>query len=374
MVKLDTILIKIASRCNINCDYCYVYNMGDNGWRSMPTQISFDTVGVIAKTLNKLYYTQQRPFSVILHGGEPLLLGKNKLKTIVELLRNFLPSDCPLGIQTNGILITEEILECCFKAKTTISISIDGPQQINDKSRVGHNGKGTFDRVIKGIETLKNHKESAFLYSGLLAVIDPASNPSEVYNFFKTLSPPSINFLHRDGNHVNLPVGKSTLNSTEYGEWFTKLFAVYLADPEPMRIKFLDDLIRQILSDRLHEENIGLAEHGVLIIDTDGTIAKNDTLKSSFDGADRFTQNWSILTDDLNEILDSQEFVEYHFSQQPSSPICRKCPELNICAGGMALHRWNPLNGYDNPSVYCADQKFLIKNVRDRLREIESSL
>lgn len=348
--------------------------MGDNGWRSMPTQISLDTVAAIAQTLKELYYTQQRPFSVILHGGEPLLLGKNKLKNIVESLRNSLPSDCLLGIQTNGILITKEILDFCFETRTTISVSLDGPQQINDKSRVGHDGKGTFNRVIKGIETLKNHKESAFLYSGLLAVIDPTSDPSEVYDFFKTLSPPSINFLHRDGNHVNLPVGKSTLNSTEYGEWFTKLFAVCLADPEPLRIKFLDDLIKQVLSNGRNEEDLGLAEHGVLIIDTDGSIAKNDTLKSSFNGADRFTQNWSILKDDLNKVLGTKEFIEYHLSQQPSSPICLKCPELNICAGGMALHRWHPKNGYDNPSVYCADQKFLIKNVRDRLREIESSL
>jgi len=348
--------------------------MGDNGWRTMPAQISLDTINAVAQALKKLYNTQQRPFSVILHGGEPLLLGKNKLRNIVELLRDALPLDCPLGIQTNGILITEEILDFCYKTRTTISVSLDGPQQINDSSRIGHDGKGTFDRVIKGIETLKNHRESAFLYSGLLAVVDPTSNPSEVYNFFKTLCPPSINFLHRDGNHVNLPVGKSTLTSTEYGEWFAQLLDVYLADPEPLRIKFLDDLIKLVLSDKKIEREPDLAEHGVLIIDTDGSIAKNDTLKSSFDGADRFSEKWSVLTDDLNAVLCSKEFVEYHLSQQPSSLICRKCSELHTCAGGMALHRWHPENGYDNPSVYCADQKFLIKTVRDRLREIQSSL
>jgi len=164
--------------------------MGDNGWRAMPAQISVEIITAVAQALNKLYYTQQRPFSVVLHGGEPLLLGKNKLKNIVETLRSSLPLDCLLGIQTNGILITEEILDFCYETRTTISVSIDGPQQINDRYRVGHDGKGTFNRVIKGIETLKNHRESASLYSGLLAVVDPNSNPSEVYNFFKTLSHP----------------------------------------------------------------------------------------------------------------------------------------------------------------------------------------
>jgi len=129
-----------------------------------------------------------------------------------------------------------------------------------------------------------------------------------------------------------------------------------------------------VLTHNSDEKQNGLSEHGVLIIDTNGAIAKNDTLKSSFDGADRFSQNWSVLTDDLNEILNSNEFAEYHLSQQPSSPVCHKCSELQTCAGGMALHRWHPENGYANPSVYCADQKFLIKNVRARLREIQSSL
>jgi uncharacterized protein len=33
----------------------------------------------------------------------------------------------------------------------------------------------------------------------------------------------------------------------------------------------------------------------------------------------------------------------------------------------MTLHRWNSDNGYDNPSVYCADQKLLIGRIRKYL-------
>ena len=28
-MQLDTILLKVTSRCNINCSYCYVYNKAD---------------------------------------------------------------------------------------------------------------------------------------------------------------------------------------------------------------------------------------------------------------------------------------------------------------------------------------------------------
>ena len=38
MTAVDTILLKVASRCNINCTYCYVYNMGDSAWKRMPPE------------------------------------------------------------------------------------------------------------------------------------------------------------------------------------------------------------------------------------------------------------------------------------------------------------------------------------------------
>src|SRR5205085_494501 len=100
--------------------------------------------------------------------------------------------------------------------------------------------QGTFDKVMEGIERLRKHPDSNFLFTGVLAVVDPESNPEEVYGFFKKLEPPSVDFIYRDGNHSRLPDGKKSLQSTEYGEWMAKLLDVYLADLNPIRIRFLD--------------------------------------------------------------------------------------------------------------------------------------
>jgi uncharacterized protein len=37
-------VVKIHSRCNLACDYCYVYEMADQGWRSQPTRMSLRVV------------------------------------------------------------------------------------------------------------------------------------------------------------------------------------------------------------------------------------------------------------------------------------------------------------------------------------------
>ena len=311
MVELDTILLKVASRCNINCHYCYVYSMGDSGWSRMPKRMSRETCRVTAEALGNLAHEQDRPFAVVLHGGEPLLLGAKSLAFLLSTLREALPPECAISIQTNGILIKEEILDLCARTRVTLSVSLDGPKHIHDQHRVGLTGKGTFGSVIRGIERLKSHPESGFLFTGLLAVIDPKSDPSELYTFFKELSPPSVDFIPRDGNHSRLPESKKSLLTTEYGQWMTELLDVYLADHSPIRIRILDDVMKLVLGGAGSKDGVGLTNYGVLIIDTDGSVTKNDTLKSSFDGADRFSESWSIHEHRLSDILASASFAEY---------------------------------------------------------------
>jgi uncharacterized protein len=344
--------------------------MGDSGWASMPSQISDETIAAAAQALSNLSLAQQRPFAVVLHGGEPLLLGEVKLARLLAALRNALPDKYPLSIQTNGILITDKTLNLCSENRTSLSVSIDGPRHVHDRNRVGHSGRGTYDEVIRGIKWLSEHRDADFLFAGLLAVIDPTSAPDEVYGFFKGLNTPSVDFLYRDGNHTNLPQGKASLQSTEYGLWLSKLLDIYLADPNPPRIRLLDDLIKLVLGGSGIKEGVGITDFGIAIIDTDGTVTKNDTLKSSFNGADRFTQKWSVHKHKFTEILSSQEFTDYHTLQRPSSEVCQSCPELAVCGGGMTLHRWRDDNGYDNPSVYCADQMLLIRHIREQLSNL----
>jgi uncharacterized protein len=306
----------------------------------------------------------------VLHGGEPLLLGVTNLDYVISTLREALPPDCAISIQTNAILISREILDLCAGARVTLSVSLDGPRHVHDRKRVGFAGEGTFDKVLEGIGRLRAHPDSGFLFAGLLAVIDPESDPGEVYSFFKDLGPPSVDFICKDGNHSRLPEGKALPSTTEYGRWMVALLDIYTADDTPIRIRILDDMIKLVLGGVGSKDGAGLTNYGVLIIDTDGSVTKNDTLKSSFDGADRFPEPWSVHTHNLCDIVRSAEFAEYHAMQRPSSPICLACPELSVCGGGMTLHRWRDGNGYDNPSVYCEDQKLLIGRIREKVASL----
>ena len=373
-VTIDTVLLKVASRCNIDCRYCYVYRMGDASWASMPHLMSRRTLTAVGDSLRGLYRDQHRAFAVVLHGGEPLLLGEKELDFALSTLRRALGLEPSLCIQTNGILITDGVLDICARNKTTISVSLDGPPDLHDRHRIGHDKEGTHSRVLDGISRLRNHRDSQFLYSGLLAVIDPHSDPGDVYRYLKRHGAPKLDFLYKDGNHSRLPAGKESFESTEYGLWLSRLLSIYVRDPNPTPIRILDDTVKLVLGGYGTKEGIGLTDYGIVVVDTDGTLTKNDTLKSAYRGADRFDTPWSVHTHELKKIRRTPSFWDYHALQWPSSAICRSCPELSVCGGGMPVHRWADGNGYDNPSVFCSDQKVLIQHVRQALASYASLL
>jgi uncharacterized protein len=365
-VHIDTVLVKVVSRCNLDCSYCYVYHMGDEAWRVLPKRLTRQTEFAIVEQLAALLKSQGRPFSIVLHGGEPLQFGCSRLATFLENLRSTLGKTCGISIQTNGVLISEAILDICSANGVSISVSLDGPANIHNQFRLDSRRRATHQRVLAGIEKLKRHPHAAQLFSGALAVVDPYSSPADVYAFFKELGVPSVDFLYRDGNHTVLPYGKASPTSIEYGRWMSALLDLYVSDPAPFRIRVLDDLMKLILGGAGTKEGIGLTDFGILVIETDGSIKKNDTLKSSPLG-DRFNGTRNISEQSLVDIVGSAEFEEYHNSQRPTSSKCCDCQILRVCGGGMLTHRFKDGSGYDNPSVFCSDQIFLIERMRSLL-------
>jgi uncharacterized protein len=343
--------------------------MGNDRWKSQPKKMNDATVKAIALELAGLAHAQEQPFSVVFHGGEPLLVGPSRFEGICRTLRQMLPKECALHLQTNGVLLSEHILQTCSHHDVGISISIDGPIQVHDSNRIDHRGRGSHEKVLTGIRRLIDHPNGPKLFTGVLAVIDTKSDPIEVYKFLKSLGVPSIDFLYRDGNHDVLPPGKTAPLSTEYGEWMGRLLDYYLDDKAPTPIRVLDDMLRIIIGGVGRKEGVGLTDYGILVFETDGTIAKNDTLKSASPLADQFKIVHSAFDCTLSDVVNSGEFLEYHLSQRPSSAICKTCQNLSICGGGMPSHRFSKERGTENPSVFCADQCYLIDRMRWQLTQ-----
>lgn len=255
--------------------------------------------------------------------------------------------------------------------RVSLSVSLDGEKHTNDIARVDKHGSSSFESTMAGIELLRSHPDSEFLFAGTLSVIQTSTDPKRTYNFLKKIGSPNIDFLYQDGNFNKLPAGKSSFSSTEYGQWLIELFEFYISDNHPVPIRILDDLTKVIMGGYGQKEGKGLVDFGILIIETDGEIRKNDTLRASFEGVDFFEGRPNLQSHSIKEVVSSEEFSEYVKGYIPTSEICKKCDIIKFCGGGMQLYRWDSQNGFDNPSIYCKDHKCLIEHIYEKLQSLQ---
>ncbi len=93
---ITSFLIKIASRCNLDCDYCYVYHHADQGWRLQPPLMSAKHRKKLADRIGEYAQSERlENLLVVFHGGEPLLAvqgGLSKQLRGYEMLFHLLPA------------------------------------------------------------------------------------------------------------------------------------------------------------------------------------------------------------------------------------------------------------------------------------------
>ena len=88
-LPLDQFVLKVESRCDLACDHCYVYEAADQSWRGRPKGIPDDVLRQTARRIAE-HATEHGLdlVEVVLHGGEPLLVGVDGLRGIITELHS----------------------------------------------------------------------------------------------------------------------------------------------------------------------------------------------------------------------------------------------------------------------------------------------
>jgi uncharacterized protein len=131
-------VLKVHSRCDLACDHCYVYEHADQSWRGRPKAISDQTADLVARRIAEHAVEHKLPVvHVVLHGGEPLLLGIQRTRTVLQTLRAHLDpvTSLDLRIHTNGVLLDTEFCELFREFDVKVGISLDGDRAANDRHR-----------------------------------------------------------------------------------------------------------------------------------------------------------------------------------------------------------------------------------------------
>jgi len=367
-VPFREFVLKLHGRCDLACDYCYMYTLADP-WRGRPASMPRPVIdGACRRIAEHAAGHGLDAVDVVLHGGEPLLAGPERIGYVATTLRSDLPAGTRLTLrtQTNGVRLDEPMLRVLARHRITVGVSLDGGRPDHDRHRRRRDGRGSFDEVSAGLRRLiSDHPE---LFSGLLCTVDLRNDPVATYQALLEFSPPAVDFLLPHGNWSVPPPGRdATGTGTPYGDWLAAVFDRWSAPARrETTVRLFQEILHLLLGGASRSESVGLSPVAVLVLETDGTMEQVDTLRSAYPGA--VATGLNVATDSFDAALTHPGIVARQIGLRALSGTCLACRWQRVCGGGYYPHRYRRGSGFRNPSVYCPDLTRLIEHVYRRLR------
>ena len=158
---LQTVVMNVTNQCNLSCSYCYEY--GEDRISTPEGKTKFMSEETARNTVD--FLLEQSPGRRMVHltffGGETLLNFK-VVKSTIEYARSRaaeLGKYIDFSMTTNATMLNSEIINFLAENNVGVTVSIDGPKESNDRFRVFHNGKGSYDVIAPKIkELIKVHR------------------------------------------------------------------------------------------------------------------------------------------------------------------------------------------------------------------------
>jgi uncharacterized protein len=383
---IDEIIIKLNGRCNLACRYCFEYEMADQSYLRNPNTMSREVILKLAERIGEHVLAYALPaINLVIHGGEPLMAGMELIELLVSETRRHVSertgglTRVNVTMQTNGVLLNEGVLGSLDRLGVRVGISLDGGQEANDRNRVDHSGRGTFSRVARGIELMR--ERSPEMFAGILCVIDLENDPVETYKALAAFDPPVLDFLlplgHWDAPPPGLVPGSG---ETPYADWLIRVFEYWgsapASSPVGPPIRLMMEILRLSTGLRSYVEMVGEPVRGAMVVNTAGEYEMPDALKSVKDGIVRLGVSiFDTSIHEANLLQMRRNHVELRIKASSYEkvllcPTCDACQWRDKCGGGYYPHRWSEANAMWNPSVYCDDLKKLFAYMEVIVRRI----
>jgi uncharacterized protein len=354
----DYLLLKLAARCNLDCTYCYWFR--DASVYEKPKVLTEEAEAALILKLEEHLRTHRLDqFSILFHGGEPMLFGKTRMVRLCDALRAVESrTDCriDLSITTNGVLIDDEWAAVFRVFGIMPTLSLDGPREIHDSRRVNHAGLGSYDAVVQGLAVLRRHG----IEPGILAVCRPHDDPDVLTaHFVNDLKLRHFDVLVPDATHEDHPQSIAPYYKRLFDLWYEKY------GDQGVHVRYVHAILKGLLGGSAHIESIGYGPIQTCAMMTDGALEPLDVLRIA--GYQSTRTAISILTHTFQDV---QKDPVWHRAFEAASNLCATCKACEYqvaCGGGFLPHRWSNARGYDNPSVYCDDLKDIFAHVWQRV-------
>lgn len=369
MKRLDSIeaVVKLTEVCNINCSYCYMFNGGNEEYLARPAYMREATVEAIVEFLARgVEESQAKHLHVIYHGGEPMMMKRERFAQVCSALTSRLESrvHLKLSMQTNAMLVDDGWVETLAKFGVGVGVSIDGPPEYHDIDRVDHQGRGTYDRVVAGLRRLQQtYSEGLLPMVGAIAVIRPAFSGMRVYRHLTNdLGLKNLSFLLPIDSHDTFDRQTETAG---YGRYMREVFEEWARtqNDSAVRVRFVDELLAFFLSGgtRSRIDDIHRKKHALFVVGSGGELEPDDSMKVT----DFLGMRPSVHQHTMMEFLESQEMLSLSAAAESLPDACSSCCWKNGCggSGGRLVNRYSASGGFNNRSFLCDGLKDLYSSI-----------
>ncbi len=365
------IVYKIAERCNLNCSYCYYYNMGDDTALTRPARASLDTSEALAQWLAEGCRELGIPqVHIAFHGGEPMLMRASEFARICGAFERHLGAkfDLRFSIQTNGTLLTEGWIEALRQYRVSVGVSIDGMRADHDRYRLDHQNRSTFEATEDAIERLvAESATSPSMMPGTISVLDQQIDYAMTYRYLRTLGVRTMHFLlpDRSADDASALV---EVEAERIGNGLLQLFRAWLEEDNPdVDIRFIREALAHF--EMGAGDALGPTErkkNQVLVARSDGSVAIDDSLIPALDWYSG-VGDFPITTHSLREVFSAPVFAQIEEAEHTLPEACAGCAWTEPCRGGDLENRFARATGFNNPSVYCRTYKTLYAGICETL-------
>jgi uncharacterized protein len=153
---LQTIVLNVTNQCNLSCQYCYEF--GEDKVATPEGKPKFMAWETAKSSVDYLFAESQgrKSVHITFFGGETLM-NFPLLKQVVAYARSRaeeLKVNIDFSLTTNATLLSPTIIEYLAQNAIGVTVSMDGPKEMQDKFRVFSNGRGSYDIIKPKVQKL----------------------------------------------------------------------------------------------------------------------------------------------------------------------------------------------------------------------------
>lgn len=315
----SVIVVNITTGCNLRCKYCFA-DCGPFKGEDMTE----DVMDAVIHSMLSMPQVEMITFEF--QGGEAStnIDGMRTFIEKTEKVKNKYNKIIKYRIEINCIIVNEELTSLLKEYDVNVGISIDGPKEMTDQTRVDINGVGVTDKIEEGIQKLR---DAGLHIDGAVCTIGQHNvhYPKQLMEYFDKMKidfkPRPVNILGRE---------KESNLTTKDGEWAKCFKGMH---------EIKNNYNIENFSTHIFEENVYTpirdyiclrypcgAARELVSVNPNGDVIPCD----GFKGEKEFVMG-NVLEETIEEMLKKTNIVELRNRTAETIEKCSKCMFRGIC-------------------------------------------